>query len=66
MTERQMIEKFRSGLTVKQIIKQACNAERTAAKDVRMTNREIAEWVESVLFEECSRMAKEEKKNAAG
>ena len=62
MTERQMIEKFRSGLTVKQIIKQARNAERTAAKDVRMTNREIAEWVESVLFEECSRMTKAEKR----
>lgn len=61
MTERQMIEKFRSGLTVKQIIKQARNAERTAAKDVRMTNREIAEWVESVLLEECSRMAKGER-----
>lgn len=63
MTERQMIEKFRSGLTVKQIIKQACNAERTAAKVVRMTNREIAEWVESVLFEECSRMTKAEKRS---
>lgn len=64
MTERQVIEKFRSGLTVKQIIKQACNAERTAAKDVRMTNHEIAEWVESVLFEECSRMTKAEKRSA--
>lgn len=64
MTERQMIEKFRSGLTVKQIIKQACNAERTAAKDVRMTNREVAEWVERVLFEECGRMTKAEKRSA--
>lgn len=64
MTERQMIEKFRSGLTVKQVIKQACNAERTAAKDVRMTNREVAEWVERVLFEECNRMAKAEKRSA--
>lgn len=63
MTERQMIEKFRSGLTVKQIIKQACNAERTAAKDMRMTNREVAEWVERVLFEECNRMAKAEKRS---
>ena len=32
MTERQMIEKFRSGLTVKQIIEQTQEAEHASAK----------------------------------